>query len=114
LSILGFHVHRYHYGDDDVAVFFAGRAAHDPPDGLHHVHLRVAGGEEQHGIEGGHVHPFAEAAHVAEDAAFALAFGADLSQPSSSSRVGVFMLPSMCRAEMETSSSRTAGGRLSK
>ena len=74
----GFHIHRHHDGDDDVAVFFAGRAAHDPPDGLHHVHLRIAGREEQHGIEGGHVHPFAEAAHVAEDAAFALAFGGRL------------------------------------
>ena len=38
------------YGEDDVAAFFAGGGAHDATHGLHHVHLRVARGEEEHRI----------------------------------------------------------------
>jgi len=59
-------------GDDDVAVFFARRFAHDSPDGLHYVHGGIAGGEEENGVERGNVYPFAEAAHVGEDATFAV------------------------------------------
>jgi hypothetical protein len=113
-GFFGFHVGGHHDGDDDVAVFFARRAAHDAPDGLHHVHLRVAGGEEEHGIERGHVHAFREAADIGEDTAFAAILGAALSQESFSSRVGVFMPPSMCWALTVYQFFAGFGGRLSK
>ena len=56
-------------GQDDVAPFFVFGETHDAANGLHHVYLRVARGEEEHGIQCGHVHAFREAAHVGEDAA---------------------------------------------
>ena len=59
-------------GQDDVAVFFAGGFAHDAPYGLNDVDLRAAGGEEEDGVQRGHVDAFREAAGVGEDAAFAV------------------------------------------
>ena len=42
-------------GDDDVAIFLfllcaSSEATHHPAYGLHHLHFRVAGREEEHGI----------------------------------------------------------------
>ncbi len=54
---------------NDVAVLFAGRFAHDAPDGLHYVHDGIARIEEHDGVERGHVHAFGEAAGIAQDAA---------------------------------------------
>ena len=45
------HLRRDDDGDDDVAVFLAGGAAHHASDGLDDVHLAVAGGKEQHGVD---------------------------------------------------------------
>ncbi|MCY1559302.1 hypothetical protein D9M68_963260 [compost metagenome] len=36
---------------------------------MHHIHLGVARGEEEHGIQRRHVHALRQATHVAEDAA---------------------------------------------
>ena len=54
---------------DDVATLLARGVAHDPANRLHHVHLRVARGQEQHGIQRWHIHPFRQTAHVAQNAA---------------------------------------------
>ena len=70
--VLGAGVRRDDDGDDDVAVAFAGRGAHDAADGLDDVDLRFARGEEEHGVERGDVDALREAADVREDAAFVL------------------------------------------
>ena len=60
--------------NDDVSIFLlallsASEVAHHTPHTLHHIHLRVAGRHEEYGIEGGHVHALAQAAHIAQHAA---------------------------------------------
>ena len=67
-------VGRHDNRDDDVAVLlFVGlptvERAHHAANRLHHVHLRVTGGKEQHGIERRHVHALGQAAHVGHHAA---------------------------------------------
>lgn len=57
---------------NDVPVVLAGRFAHDAPDRLHNVHHGVAGVEEQHRVQGGHIHAFGQAASIGQDAAFIL------------------------------------------
>ena len=56
-------------GQDDIAVFLAGRGAHDAPDGLYDVDLGVARAHEEHGVEGRRVDALGEAAGVGQDAA---------------------------------------------
>ena len=63
------HLRRDDDGDDDIAVFLSGGAAHHASDGLDDVHLAVAGGKEQHGVERGNVHALGKATHVREDMA---------------------------------------------
>ena len=57
---------RRHNGNDDIAALLAGRLAHDAPDRLHHVDHRLARGQEQHGVQCGHVHTFGQTADVEE------------------------------------------------
>ena len=62
-------------GDDDVAIFFlvglsTTEGAHHASHALHHIHLRIAGREEEHGIEGRHVDTLRETAHIGDDATF--------------------------------------------
>ena len=42
---------------------------HNAAYGLNHIHLRLAGREEQYRIKGGNVHTFGKAAHVGNNAA---------------------------------------------
>ena len=60
-------------GDDDrqdhVAVAFVLSTAHHSPHRLHHVDLRPARLQEQHGIQGGHVDTLGQTAGVAEHVA---------------------------------------------
>ena len=60
---------RHYNRDDDVPVLFlVGQplveSAHHAAYRLHHIHLRVAGGKEQHGIERRHIHALGQTAHV--------------------------------------------------
>ncbi len=66
---VGRHVGWDHHRQHDVAAFLTGGVAHHSAHRLHHVHLGVARGKEQYGIQGWHIHAFGQAAHVAEDAA---------------------------------------------
>ena len=66
-----FYTRRDDDGKDDVTAFFlSGRVfAHDSADGLNNIHLRAARGEEEDGIERGHVHSLGKTTDIAEDAA---------------------------------------------
>ena len=62
-------------GDDDVAIFLfvrlsATEGAHDASHALHHIDLRIARREEEHGVECRHVDPFGQTAHIGHHAAF--------------------------------------------
>ena len=64
-----FHAGRNDHRQDDIAALLARGVAHDPADRLHHVHLRIARGQEQDGIQGWYVDTLGQAAHIAQDAA---------------------------------------------
>lgn len=88
-----------HYRQNYVTELLAGGVRHDATHGLHHICLRVARGQEQHGIQGEYVYPFRQSTHVAKDAASQVCSGAaafnQLSFPSSWL---AFMLASKCSA----------------
>ena len=67
--VFGFYACGNHHGQNHIALFFALCAAHDTADRLHYVHLRIARGKKQHGIQRRHVHALGQAAHVGENAA---------------------------------------------
>lgn len=56
-------------GDDDIPAFFARGVAHDAADGLDDIDLRIAGREEEDGIECRDIHALGKAADITEDAA---------------------------------------------
>ena len=62
--VFGFHACRDNDGQDNVALLFAFGTAHDAADRLYDIDLGIARGEEQYGIECGHVHAFGQTAHI--------------------------------------------------
>ena len=51
-----------------VSEAFAFGVPHHAADGLHHVHVAVAGVQKRHRVQRRHVHPFCEQPHVAQHA----------------------------------------------
>ncbi|MCS0605705.1 hypothetical protein NX794_31555 [Streptomyces sp. LP11] len=68
-------------GDDQGGLLpFSGLLAQAPADGLHGVDDAVAGGGEDHGVDGGHVDALVEHPHVGQDRAGAVGVGEILQQ----------------------------------
>ena len=56
-------------GQNDIAVFLARSLAHDPPNGLHHVHNRITRIQKDGTVQSRNVHTFRKALGIGQDAA---------------------------------------------
>ena len=70
-------IRRHDNRDDDIPVLLLVgqplvKSAHHAAYRLHHIHLRVTGGKEQHGIERRHIHALGQTAHVGHHPALTL------------------------------------------
>ena len=81
-------------GQDDVAVVLALGLAHHPADRLDDVDHGIAGVEEQHRVQGGHVDAFGQAAGVGQDPAGSPSGTGALSQVSCLLRSRTLKVPS--------------------
>lgn len=72
-SIRSGHAGRNRNRQHNVAELLARRDAHDPPNGLDHIHHRISRVQEKHRIQRRHVHALRQAAGVGEDPASGLA-----------------------------------------
>ena len=63
---------RNNHRNNDVAILFARSRAHHTSHALHHIHFAIAGTQKENRIQARHVHAFTQAAHVIQNATFAI------------------------------------------
>ena len=68
--LITFYIFRYHYRNNDVAVFLAGTATHHTSDGLHHINLGVFGWNENNRIQRRHINPLTQTTGICQHTAF--------------------------------------------